>query len=357
MTKYYLILLSALAFGTTSMAAKSLNIVSWGGAYEKSQNEAYHKPWTKKTGVKINNFDSGSAAPAALRAQVEAGNVTWDLVDVVEADAAQLCDEGIVEKIDYDKILAKGIDGSSPLKDFVAGLSGCFIPTIVYATLFGYNRDVFSDKQPTTIKDIFDLEKFPGRRGLEKTPKNNLEWALIADGVAISEVYELLETEEGVDRAFRKLDTIKDSVVWWTAGAQPPQLLADKEVVMASAYNGRLFNANAVEKQPIDILWHSQSVELDGWVVPKGKLDKVKDYLYFATDSQRLADQASWIPYGPMRKSSASLVGKHAEAGVDMGPHMPTNPDNFKDALVLNAEFWIDNKQSLTERFNAWLAK
>ncbi len=36
----------------------------------------------------------------------------------------------------------------------------------------------------------------------------------------------------GVDRAFAKLDTIKDSVVWWEAGAQPPQLLADGEVVM-----------------------------------------------------------------------------------------------------------------------------
>ncbi len=70
-------------------------------------------------------------------------------------------------------------------------------------------------------------------------PQGNLEWALIADGVAPQEVYEMLETAEGRARAFAKLDTIKSDVIWWTTGAQPPQMLADKEVVMASAFNGR----------------------------------------------------------------------------------------------------------------------
>ncbi|MGO7565608.1 extracellular solute-binding protein, partial [Rhizobium johnstonii] len=78
---------------------------------------------------------------------------------------------------------------------------------------------------PTTMADLFDTAKFPGPRGLGKSPKNTLEFALIADGVKPAEVSDVLGTPEGVDRAFKKLDTIKKDVkVWWTAGAQPPQL-------------------------------------------------------------------------------------------------------------------------------------
>lgn len=348
------VLLTVLAF---SAYAKKLNIVSWGGAYTVSQDEAYHKPWTKKSGVKINNIDKSNNGPAGLRAQVAAGNVTWDLVDVIEYASAQLCDEGIVEKIDYDKILAKGVDGSLPSKDFLGGLNGCFIPTVVYSTVFAYNEKMFPSKKPTTVKDFFNLKDFPGRRGLEKRPNNNMEWALLADGVPQSKIYDVLETEKGIKRAFRKLDSIKSSIIWWSAGSQAPQLLADKEVSIATGYNGRFFSAQVDEKQPIKIMWDAQAFEYDGWVVPKGKLDKVKDYLYFATDSQRLADQARWISYGPSRKSSAALVDKHVKTGIDMNEHMPTNPENFKTALVINAEFWTDNGQTLTERFNAWLAK
>lgn len=362
-TKVIAITISAVflaGLGILSNASGTLNIVSWGGAYTKSQNEAYHKPFAKKAKVKINNIDQGSAAPAGLRAQVKAGKVTWDLVDVLEADSARLCDDGIVERIDYNSILAPGNDGSKPTDDFVGGLNGCFIPQIVYATLFGYNSEVFQGKKvPKTIKDVFNLKKFPGKRAFEKVPGNNLEWALIADGVKVRNVYKVLSTEAGVNRAFKKLESIKNHIIWWEKGAQPPQLLADKEVVIASAYNGRLFNAQVIENQPIEIIWDAQSVEIDGWVVPKGKLSKqVKEYIYFATDSQRLADQAKYISYSPARKSSATLVSTLADdPSVEVGPHLPTHPDNYFNPLVKNAEFWIDNGESLNERFQAWLAK
>jgi putative spermidine/putrescine transport system substrate-binding protein len=181
----------------------------------------------------------------------------------------------------------------------------------------------------------------------------------MADGVPVDEVYDVLETEEGVDRAFAKLDTIKDQVVWWTAGAQPPQLLADKEVVIASAYNGRLFDAEVAEKQSIKIIWNGQALDLDGWMIPSGGKNKeaVYEFMKYATDTQRLADQAKYISYGPARKSSAPLVGEHAELGIDMAPHMPTDPANMTDAYMTNFEFWADNKDSLSERFQAWLSK
>ena len=350
---------SALAVAVSAHAQQTLNIVSWGGAYSMSQHEAYDKPWMEKTGDEIVNIDRSGNALAGLRAQSQAGNVTWDLVDMLPADAMIACAEGLIEPLDHDELLADAPDGTPPSEDFVDGALGdCFVASIVYSNIVAFNSEMFpEDDQPSTIEDVFDLENYPGKRALLRKPINNMEWALIADGVDRDDVYAMLETEEGVQRAFDKLDTIKDEVIWWEEGAQPPQLLADQEVAFASAYNGRIFNAMVTEDQPFEIIWDAQVFELDGWVVPTGKLDKVKDYLRFATDTQRLADQAQYISYGPARKSSAPLVGEHAELGIDMAPHMPTNPENSKGAFVQNYEWWADYRDDLDAKFQAWLAQ
>lgn len=349
-----------LAGGLAIADSKTLTIASWGGAYSYSQLKAYHEPYTAKTGIKVVNEDPGSAAPAGIKAQVESGKVTWDLADVLEPDAMRLCDEGLLEEIDIDSVLAKAPDGTPASKDWVGGLSKCFIPSIVYSTLFAYNTSMFpADKAPKSIKDVFDLKAFPGKRALEKTPYGNLEWALMADGVSYDKVYEVLSTPAGIDRAFKKLDSIKPQVIWWEKGAQPPQLLADKEVAIATSYNGRIFDAQVKEKQPFKIIWDGQLQEFDGWVIPKGSPNKaeVLKYLGFAADTQRLADQAKYISYGPARKSSAPMVSTHAETCADMKPHMPTNPDNMHTAIVKNAKWWSENYETINQRFSAWLAK
>ncbi len=340
--------------------AVELTVISWGGAYTASQQKAYHEPYMKKNpSVKILNDDSASEGLAKLRAQVEAGNVTWDLVDMVAADAITACDEGIALELDHDKLLAAAPDGTPASKDFGDMIvSPCFIPQIVYSTTFGYRTDKLKTA-PTSIADVFDLKKFPGKRSLEKKPIGNLEWALLADGVPIDKVYDVLSTEKGLERAFKKLDTIKSEVVWWTKGAVPTQLLADGEVVMASAYNGRLFSLIEEEKQPVGMMWDWQVFDLDGWVIPKGGKNQaaVEKFLKFATDTQRLADQAKFISYGPARQSSAPMVGKHATLGIDMGPHMPTDPGNAKNTLLFNYEWWADHRAELDERFQAWLVQ
>jgi putative spermidine/putrescine transport system substrate-binding protein len=343
---------------TAQDMADSMTLVSWGGAYQDSQNKAYVEPYLAANGGVSATWDESSAeAVAKLRAMTEAGNVTWDLVDVVAADAIRLCDEGLAEIIDHDKVLAPAPDGTPASEDFGDLIvSECFIPQIVYSTTFGYRTDMVSST-PTSVCDVFDLEKFPGKRALEKNPINNMEWALLCDGVAPDQVYEVLGTPAGVEKALAKLGTIKDSVVWWTKGAQTPQLLADGEVVMGSTYNGRLFSVIEEEKQPIAMLWDWQVFDLDGWIVPTGTKNKeaVMEYLRFATDTQRLADQAKFISYGPARKSSAPLVGKHATLGIEMAPHMPTDPANSKTTLLYNYEFWADNRDDIDERFQSWL--
>jgi putative spermidine/putrescine transport system substrate-binding protein len=233
-------------------------------------------------------------------------------------------------------------------------ITECAVGTIVWSTVFAFDGDKLKgDKAPTKLADLFDTKNFPGKRGLRKSPRVNLEWALMADGVPIDQVYEVLSTEEGVDRAFKKLATIKDSVVWWEAGAQPPQMLADGEVVMTSAYNGRLFNAVFKEGKNFQLIWDGQVWDIDLWAIPRGapNLDAILDFVKYSTDSQRLADQTKYISYGPVRKSSFKKVGDKVK------PHLPTSPDNFKRALQNNFEFWADNNDELNERFATWLAK
>ena len=344
----------------STASAKELVMVSWGGAYTASQQKAYHEPYmANNPGVTIINDDSGSGALAKLRAMKEAGNVTWDLIDMTGSAAMTACEEGLAEEIDHDKVLANAPDGTPASVDFGdLIISPCFVPQIVYSTTFGYRTDKVGSNPPTSINDVFDLEKYPGKRSLEKRAVNNMEWALLADGVPSNKVYDVLATDAGVKRAFAKLDTIKDSVVWWEKGAQTPQLLADGEIVMGSTYNGRLFSLIVEEKQPVAMMWDWQVFDLDGWIVPKGTKNKaeVMKYLKFATDTQRLADQSKYISYGPARASSAPLVGKHATLGIDMAPHMPTAPANSKNTLLYNIEFWADNTDDLNEKFYAWLA-
>ncbi|MEZ5685676.1 MAG: ABC transporter substrate-binding protein [Paracoccaceae bacterium] len=355
--KKLMIMTTALVATGFAASAQEINVVSWGGAYTVSQVEAYHKPFTEKTGIKVNSIDADNPA-TPLKAQVEAGNVSIDLADVELSDAIRLCDEGLLEPIDPASLPAAP-DGTPAVEDFVEGaLQDCAVANIVWGTVIAYDTTKFPDNAPSTLADFFDLEKFPGKRGLLKAAKRSMEMALVADGVAPADVYDVLGTPEGVDRALAKLDTIKGSVVWWEAGAQPPQLLADGEVVMTNGYNGRFFNAMIAEGKPFDIIWDGQYLDYDLWVIPKGapNLEGAMEFLKFSTDTQRLADQAKYISYGPARKSSAPLVGMYQDGKTEMAPHMPTNPENMKNVIATDPIFWADHDVELSERFNAWLA-
>jgi putative spermidine/putrescine transport system substrate-binding protein len=264
-------------------AGDELTIVSWGGAYQESQRKAFFEPYMKE-GNKVTEEEYNGEI-AKIRAMVEADAVTWDVIDVDTQTALAACAEGILETIDWSKL---GLDRSK----FIGGdLQDCAVPNIVYATVIAYDTTVLKEP-PTTIADVFDLQKFPGKRALQKDPFVNLEWALIADGVPQADVYKVLRTPEGIDRAFKKLDTIKKDVVWWEAGAQPPQLLADGQVVMTSAWNGRIYNAVVTDKKPFAIMWDQQGFDWDWWAIPKGtkNLDGAYRFISFASDPARMAE-------------------------------------------------------------------
>ena len=356
--KRLLVLTTALGAFALPAAADDVTVMGWGGAYANSQIEAYFKPFEAATGNKVISVDSDNPA-TPLKAQVEAGNVTMDIAVLEIADAVRLCDEGLIIPID-PAILPAGADGTAAADDFLPGtVTECMIPTDIFATVIGYDASKFPEGAgPKTMADFFDTEKFPGKRGVRKSPKVTLEMALMADGVPASEVYATLATPEGVDRAFAKLDTIKKDSVFWEAGAQPPQLLADGEVVMTIAYNGRIFNAAHQEGKPFAIMWDGQVYDWEGMVVPKGAPNEAGalELIKYATSSEASAKAAEFISYGPPRKSAAALVGNIQGSDQPMLPNLPTAPDNMTNALASSLEFWADRDTELGERFNAWLA-
>jgi len=352
------LLIMSTALTAVAFAAKAdVTVMGWGGAYTASQIEAYHKPFTAKTGIAVISVDADNPA-TPLKAQVEANNVTIDVAVLEIADAVRLCDEGLIIPIDPASLPA-GADGSAAVDDFLPGtLTECMIPTDIFSTVIAYDTTKFAEGAvPANIGDFFDTTKFPGKRGVRKSPKVTLEMALMADGVPAAEVYAMLSTPEGLDRAFAKLDTIKADAVFWEAGAQPPQLLADGEVVMTMAYNGRIFNAAQQEGKPFAIVWDGQVYEWEGMSIPKGTPNEAAalDFVKFATSTEPLAKAAEFISYGPPRKSSASLVGNIQGTDKPMLPNLPTAPDNLTNALASSMDFWVDRDTELGERFNAWL--
>ena len=356
---------AAAAVGTVAAAAASstdayraITVVSWGGPYERSQRKAYFEPFTKATGIRIDieRYDGGLEE---LRRQVNGGDVDWDLVDMTMADNRAACRQGLLEPIDHSR-LHPAPDGTPASGDFIDGaLTECGVAQIVYAMVAAYNRDAFPGERPARIADIFDLRRFPGTRALQRSPEANLEWALRSYGVPREELYQLLSTDRGLRLAFERLDRIRDHVVWWTSTDQPVEMLISGEAVLASEYNGRLFEVAAIQGHPIEIIWDGQVYELGTWGIPRGtrRRDEVHEFIRFATGTHPLAEQARYIAYGPARRSSMKLVSTHAETGVDMRPHLPTNPVNFRTAILKDTEWYASLYDRIKARFDAWLGE
>lgn len=345
--------LTALAPGGPAAAEdRAITVVSWGGIYQKSQREAYFKPFMDETGIAIEEQEYDGDFDDVI-VQVESGDVTWDVVDVTLADAIRGCEGGYLEPIP-PSILPPSPDGTPAMEDFLPNtLHECAVGEILWSTLWAYNVEAFDGDGPRTVQDAFDIERFPGRRGMRRTPRNNLEWALMADGVEPESVYGILGTDEGVERAFTRLDSIRQEIEWWQDGSSPQEWLASGRVTISTAYNGRVFNAIVKQDQPFDYIWDGQIWEIDLWAVPRGarNLASVLEFVAFATSTRPLAAQSEYVSYAPARKSSLPLVRREYQ------PHMPTAPGNFRNALQNNFLWWAENQEKMDERFNAWLAE
>ena len=331
---------------------KDLTVVSWGGAYTRSQMLAYVKPFRSRIGewVAMETYNGGLDE---IREQVETENVTWDVVDFELSDLVRGCREGLLEKIDHRKLLA-GADGTPAAEDFMPGaLTECGVGQMVWATVVAYDGTQIDGDRPAALTDFFDLKKYPGKRGLRRDPRVAMEWALMADGVAPGDVYATLGTEDGLERAFSMLDRIRNGIVWWSTGSEPVELLDSGAVVMTSAWNGRMYRPMVEERKDYAIVWDGQLWDIDSWGIPKGSanLAKAMDFIGFATSSGQLAEQTKYITYGPARASAMALVADETRA------MLPTAAANMTSALQSDAGWWATHHAELSAKFEQWLAK
>jgi putative spermidine/putrescine transport system substrate-binding protein len=326
-----------------SFAQTQITVVNFGGANGNAQKKAYIEPFEKSSGIKVVGVEY-NGEQAKIKAMVEAKKVSWDVVEVESPDVTRGCDEGLFEKLDYSKIGNKA--------DFApAAVHECGIGIFIWSTVMAYNADKLKTA-PTTWADFWDTKKFPGKRAMRKGARYNVEFALMADGVAVQDVYKVLMTKEGADRAFKKLTELKPNIQWWEAGAQPPQFLVAGDVVMTTAYNGRI-DAAQREGKNLQITWTGGIYDLDFWVMPKGtpNKDAALKYIALASSADAQATYAKNISYGPTNtKALAKLDAK--TLGM-----LPTSPTNAKTALQFNVPFWADQGEALEKRFAAWAAQ
>lgn len=333
-----------------AVMAEQMTAVSFGGAYGAAQQKHMIDPYTAKTGNKI-LFENYSGGIAEIKAQVESGNILWDVVDIEVIDLERACSEGLLEIFPHDTLPA-GDDGVAAKDDFApqALSSECGVGNIVWTILFAYNNDTLKGDKPTKIEDLFNTKAFPGKRALRKRPQVNLEWALLADGVKPSNLYDVLSTDEGQVRAFKKLETIKNDIVWFDSWSQAPQLLNDGGAIMAQSANGRIFAAINEDKKPFEMVWDSHIYDLDVWAIVKGTKKKAmaEEFIRFATSSKPESGMQD-VAYGPTRKSSYAYIDKAVL------PNLPSA--HLAEGVQASGIFWADYGESLGEKFNEWLLK
>lgn len=338
----------ALTMSAPAWAQQTLRVMSFGGSYQEAQRISQFKPFEEATGIKIVE-STWFADLGKVRAMVEAKNVTADVVLGDVAHAITGCNEGFLEPFDLTQF--------GDRKDYLPGtMWECGVPTELVSILYAYNEEKvpasWGSARPTTITDMFDTKKFPGKRAFSVRALGGLpEKVLMADGVPPSKIYEVLGTEEGMKRLFAKLDSIRDDIVFYTSNAQPIQLLSSGEVAIAQSSNGRIQAAIMNDKKRFVAVWDGQVYYPDVWFIPKGgnKALAIK-FLQFITQPKIMAALTNYIPYAPVRISAGQYV---SEA---MKPYLTTSHDLAKGTLS-NMTWWSEHEDEFNKRFQTWLAK
>ncbi|MDC0948378.1 ABC transporter substrate-binding protein [Gammaproteobacteria bacterium] len=347
-------LLIALVFAPLIAAENTLTVVSWGGAYEAAQQRALFTPFEQGNDWRIAVVKSdGSVGALQARAPAE----QWDVVDMSDAQALKACEAGLLYQLNAEDILIP--DRSIALEDdFVENaINDCSIASNVFAEVFAYDNRAFPGQKPLKVDDFFDVENFPGKRAVPRRPDGLLEWALLADGVPVQQVYDLLSTERGLDLAFSRLDDLREHLLWFDDPADASALLQSGDATIAIGFNGRFFAAEVEEDAPITIVWDGQLIAYSTWVIPLGSrhLEQAQEFIGFATSSDAQARLAEHIPYTPTRQSGLDRVGRHYRKPIPMRDHLPNNPLR-EDRVLLRDSAWYAHTETLRQqRFDAWL--
>ena len=340
---------SLLGFPYVKAAKRRIVVTAGGGAYGKSQVEAYFKPFMKETGIEVHATLSGLSL-AQKKAQVQTGNVTADLVSLGFADVEIMSKNGWLVPIDYSQFRKEDLDGIDPVDRHKYGMG-----FIYWAEVMAYRKDIFSGgNHPKNWTEFWNAKKFPGQRAFgDPGYRYSFEFALLADGVPIDKLYPL-----DIDRAFRSLSKIrKDVVAWWgKSAAQPAQLINDKEVVLCSVANGRI-KAVVESGAPVGVNWNQGMLYHTAYGIMKGakNVEDTMKLLAFVARPESQARMAEIVAYGPTNKNAFKLIDAKVAA------NLPSNPAYRKNMFVKNDAWWVaesapgkSNRQLVIEKWEKW---
>lgn len=344
LTAVFTVIAATAAPGTTAWADGTMTAVGWGGTWNEAYDKGVFKPFTAESGITV-TVDEWGGELAKLRTQIESNAIVYDFVSV-EAPALEIgCAEGLFEKLPEDVYAQK--DSYLP-----GTIHPCGIASDTWATVMVYDGNKLSTG-PTSWADFWDVEKFPGKRGMLGGAQYTLENALMADGVAPGEVYNVLRSEGGVDRAFAMLDKIKPNVVWWTSSTNALQNLSAGEVVMTDLYNARVTAENE-KGSNYKIVWEAGFFYgTDMWAIVKDapNKDNAVKFVEFFAKPENQAGFPKLYAYGVGHKD----VEKHLTA--EQLERLPTSAQNLPYSAVYDTDYWAENKEALEQRFQAWLAQ
>jgi putative spermidine/putrescine transport system substrate-binding protein len=327
--------LPSLARAQNKLSGSKVVFASWGGAYQNAQKEAFCEPFAKETGASV--IQDGPVDYGKFRAMLESGKPTWDVVDVTIDFLYSGASENLFEKIDTSAVDIKRVNPKYVHENGIGD--------IVWSYNLGYSKTVLKDgKYPKTWADLFDLQKFPGRRMLRDRVSPMLEVALLADGVPPDKIYPI-----DVDRAFKKLDTIKKQSIFWTTNSQSQQLLTDGEVGLGVIINGRLYDA--VNKGAnLGMEWDQHIQSVDYLVVPKNAPNRAVAMALInqMTTKESQAKVANAMALAPTNPEAFALIDEKVK------PWLTTNPDYANKGMLVNENYWKTNLKPLSERWTQW---
>jgi len=257
MNKFQPMTIGALAVGALLLSAcgqqspnggadEKLVYASFGGTLQDAEISAFVDPYSASSGVKV--ASDGPVDYAKIRAQVESGAGGWDVVHSDPFFIAGNCGT-LFEKL--DPAVVTNLSGIDP----ALSASECELPHYRYGIILYYNEKTFADNPPSSWRDFFDTERFPGKRGAWSYAQSGLlEAAVLADGTDPQQLYPL-----DLDKAFGKLDTIKADLVWAESPGQVSEQILSDAVDMAIVYSGRAYDA-AVEGAQWKAAWDAPTI-------------------------------------------------------------------------------------------------
>ncbi len=320
-------------------AEQTITVCSYGGSYNKGLVATFGKPFTKATGIKV--IFTTFPTYAQMKAQVETGNIEWDIVEVESRMLARGTQENLFEPLDLSLI---------PTKDFMEGsITKYGVGLITYSWNISYNTDKWAvGKGPKNMKDFWNVKKFPGPRTLKLAAFSNLEAAVLAAGVPPDKVYPI-----DVDLAFKKLDELKPHInVFWKSGGQSQAIMREKEADMGFNPGGRMIQL-AKQGAPVTYIWQDNMQVLDSWVILRGgkNYDAAMKFIAFASLPQRQAAFGEWTNYGPANKKAFDYVNP------EKAKLMPTFPPNRAVGGFVDGNWYLKHEKEVTRMYETWRVK